>query len=214
VQAVVFDIGETLVDESRQWRTWADWLKVPEPVFLATLRGTIERREHHHRAFEILQPGFDLEMAREERRKAGIPDEFQPSDLYGDVPDCLRALRERGLRIGIAGNQPSTAERMVRDLALPVDFVASSQRWGVEKPSPKFFQRIVDELKLPAAEIAYVGDRLDNDVLPALECGMLAVFVRRGPWGMVHAEWPEVERAHLRIEDLGELPRELDRLGS
>ena len=28
IKAVVFDVGETLVDESREYGTWADWLGV------------------------------------------------------------------------------------------------------------------------------------------------------------------------------------------
>jgi FMN phosphatase YigB (HAD superfamily) len=32
-------------------------------------------------------------------------------------------------------------------------------------------------------EVAYVGDRVDNDVLPALAAGLVPVHVRRGPWG-------------------------------
>ena len=44
-----------------------------------------------------------------------------------------------------------------------VDFVGSSERWGVEKPAPEFFARVA-ETGRPDAEIAYVGDRVDNDV--------------------------------------------------
>ena len=29
IKAVVFDVGETLVDETREYGTWADWLNVP-----------------------------------------------------------------------------------------------------------------------------------------------------------------------------------------
>ena len=29
IKAVVFDVGETLVDETREYGTWADWLGVP-----------------------------------------------------------------------------------------------------------------------------------------------------------------------------------------
>jgi FMN phosphatase YigB (HAD superfamily) len=46
-----------------------------------------------------------------------------------------------------------------------------------------------------------VGDRVDNDVLPALACGMEAVHIRRGPWGLLH-ETPEGAR---RIDSLLEL---------
>ncbi len=30
IDAVVFDVGETLVDETREYGTWADWLGVPK----------------------------------------------------------------------------------------------------------------------------------------------------------------------------------------
>ena len=60
----------------------------------------------------------------------------------------------------------------------------------------------------------YVGDRVDNDILPAVEAGMIAVFIRRGPWGFLHAQWPEAQRAHLRIDSLTELPEALDRLAT
>jgi FMN phosphatase YigB (HAD superfamily) len=61
-----------------------------------------------------------------------------------------------------------------------VDFVGSSERWGVEKPAEGFFANVVAEAGAPADEILYVGDRVDNDVLPALAAGMHAVRIRRG----------------------------------
>ena len=57
--------------------------------------------------------------------------------------------------------------------------------------------------------IAYVGDRLDNDVLPSLAAGMTSVFLRRGPWGWMHAERPEIEQAHIRLDSLLDLPDRL-----
>jgi FMN phosphatase YigB (HAD superfamily) len=89
---------------------------------------------------------------------------------------------------------------------LPVDMIASSAGWGVEKPAPGFFERLVGESGFKAPEIVYVGDRLDNDVLPAVAAGMHGVFVRRGPWGLVHARWREVSKAHAVIDALDELP--------
>jgi FMN phosphatase YigB (HAD superfamily) len=76
----------------------------------------------------------------------------------------------------------------------------------VHKPDPAFFARLVVEVGAPAAQIAYVGDRLDNDVLPARAAGLWAIFIRRGPWGYIHATWPEREQAHTTIETLEELP--------
>jgi HAD superfamily hydrolase (TIGR01662 family) len=205
VKAVVFDAGETLINEGRLWRLWAEWLGVPDHVLFAVLGGVIERGEHHHRVFELLRPGFKIEQAREERLRCGAPDIVEAGDLYPDVEPSLRALHSRGFKIGIAANQPAVFESVMSRVGLPVDFIASSERWQVEKPSPAFFQKIVDEAGMPADSIAYVGDRVDNDILPARAAGMLAVFIRRGPWGFIHAKRPEAAQADLRIESLLEL---------
>jgi FMN phosphatase YigB (HAD superfamily) len=52
-------------------------------------------------------------------------------------------------------------------------------------------------------EVAYVGDRVDNDVLPAVAAGMVAVHIRRGPWGRLQRTPPE---ATLELDDLSSLP--------
>jgi FMN phosphatase YigB (HAD superfamily) len=111
----------------------------------------------------------------------------------------------------LRANQPEDFLQAVSDTGLHVDFVASSTQWRVEKPSPAFFNKIVDELNLAPSSIAYVRDRLDNDVLPALAAGLIAVFIRRGPWGFLHSQRPEAIKAHLRIDSVRELPTALER---
>ncbi len=106
----------------------------------------------------------------------------------------------------IAGNQPVEAEAALARLDVPADLIASSAGWGVSKPDPRFFAKVIEAAEEPPDSIAYVGDRLDNDVLPTLAAGMTAVFVRRGPWGWMHAELPEIERAHIRLDSLLDLP--------
>ncbi|MBX6364309.1 MAG: HAD family hydrolase [Gemmatimonadetes bacterium] len=213
IRAVFLDIGETLFNEGRLWAQWADWIGVPQHTMLALLGAVIERREPHGRVFELLRPGFDAPRERAARRAAGLPsDVVVASDAYPDAAECLRELRRRGYRVGVAANQPVAAEDAVRGLGVPLDVVATSGRWGVAKPNPEFFRRIVEAAGVPAEQIAYVGDRVDNDVLPALAIGMRAVFVRRGPWGVVHAAWPEAALADLRLEGLAELPDALEAL--
>jgi FMN phosphatase YigB (HAD superfamily) len=109
----------------------------------------------------------------------------------------------------IAGNQPIESEAALARLDLPADLIASSAGWGVSKPDPKFFAKVAEAADEPPDAIAYVGDRLDNDVLPTLAAGMTSVFVRRGPWGWMHAERPEMEQAHIRLDNLTDLPARL-----
>ncbi len=210
IQVIFFDIGETLVDETRQWGNWADWLGIPRLTFFATLGGLIARGEHHQRVFELLRPGIDLAYERAARAAAGHSEHFERADFYPDAIPCLAALRQAGYRIGLAGNQPEGVEDLLRALDLPVDLIASSAGWGMEKPSPEFFGRVAALAGVPPSNIAYVGDRVDNDVVPAAAAGMLAVFLRRGPWGFLQSEYSGVARAHINLYSLDALPQALE----
>jgi FMN phosphatase YigB (HAD superfamily) len=202
LRAAFFDLGETLVSERRSWEAWADWLGVPRARLFAVMRTVIEQGDHHRRIFEILRPGLDPAAEEAKRASAGVPTHEQRYDFYPDALSCLASLRAAGLRVGVAGNQHATVEAWLRQRLEPDDLIASSGAWGVEKPSPEFFARLIELADEAPEAIAYVGDRVDNDVLPAADAGLVTVFVRRGPWGEVHARWPGVERADIRVDDL------------
>lgn len=209
LQVVFFDFGFTLWNEERAWNGWADWLCVSRLDFFTVLGGVIERGEHHHRAFEMFRPGIDLVSERKLRSLAGQSDAFHPSELYPDVIPCLQELRAAGYKTGVAGNYFADFADTLRNMNVPLDFIGSSEEWGCEKPSPQFFGHMGKIAGVPPDEIAYVGDRVDNDVLPAKAAGMLSVFLPRGPWGLIHSQRPEAAEAHIRINSLSEL---LDKL--
>jgi HAD superfamily hydrolase (TIGR01549 family) len=209
IRAVCFDVGETLIDETRHWIEWADFLGVPAMTLFTAIGVVMERGQSLRSVFEIFRPGMDPTTARKLRAEQGWIYDFTTRDLYPDAIPCLTALRERGYKVLIAGNQPVEAEAALARLDLPVDVIASSAGWGVSKPDPRFFAKVIEAAGVPAGSTAYVGDRLDNDVLPSLAAGMTAVFVRRGPWGWMHAEMPEIERAHIRLDSLLDLPDRL-----
>src|SRR5690349_1694297 len=97
ITAVVFDVGETLVDETRHWGEWADWLAVPRLTLFAALGVAIERGWHHHRAFQLVRPGLDVDAETRRRQAAGWRYHIAPGDFYPDALPCLAALRRRGL---------------------------------------------------------------------------------------------------------------------
>jgi FMN phosphatase YigB (HAD superfamily) len=157
---VVFDVGETLVDELTTYERW------------------------------------EAEGANEYV--------FAERDLHADALPCLAALRARGLRLGAAGNMYAVHEDFLRP---HVDFVGSSERWGVEKPNGGFFDHVVEAAGVPAGEILYVGDRVDKDVVPALAAGLHAVRIRRGAHARV-----ESPPGTVTIGSLDELPEALARV--
>jgi FMN phosphatase YigB (HAD superfamily) len=207
----VFDVGETLVDETRVWGQWADWLGVPRLTFMSALGAVIARGGSHREVFDLFQPGIDVEAEAQRHGVAGRSDLLSLDDLYPDALGCLRELAADGYRLGIAANQPAPAAEVLREMAVGFELVATSAAWGVAKPAPAFFERIAAELDLPPGAIAYVGDRLDNDVRPAEAAGMVGVFVRRGPWGWIQAGRADPPEASLVVESLAELPLRLRR---
>ncbi len=207
----MFDAGETLVDETRAWGQWADWLGVPRLTFMAALGAVIARGGNHREVFELFQPGIDVEAEARRHGVSGKSDLLSLDDLYPDALGCLRELAADGYRLGIAANQPAPAADVLRDMAIDFELIATSAAWGVAKPAPEFFERIANELRLPPQAIAYVGDRLDNVVLPAQAAGMVGVFVRRGPWGWIQAGRANPPEAAMTVENLAELPLRLRR---
>lgn len=73
IRAVVFDVGECLVDETREYGTWADWLGVPRHAFAAVFGAVIAQGRDYRETFQVFKPGFDLSEERERRAAAGKP---------------------------------------------------------------------------------------------------------------------------------------------
>ena len=211
VKAVFFDLGETLIDETRMWREWAAYMDVLEQTFMAALEAVIADGEHHHRAFERLRPGFDPKAAQRQRVADGTRYLFEPRDLYPDARPCLTSLRQAGYFVGIAGNQSRDLLASMLALGLDADIITTSEHLGFDKPSPQFFEAMLAQSGFRAAEAAYVGDRVDNDILPAHEVGMVTVFIARGPWGRIHARQGQASQADIRIHALSELTTALAR---
>ncbi len=191
---MVFDVGETLIDETRHWTELSEAVGVPPLTFFAVFGSLIERGEDHRRIWSELGV---------EKPKSGVP--VRPDDLYPDALPCLTAVRRAGFTVGIAGNQPASAEAHLKAIGFDADLVASSKRWGVEKPSTDFFLRIVDAMGVAANAVLYVGDRVDNDIIPARDVGMRTAFLARGPWGTLHKRRPAARLADITVASLAEL---------
>jgi len=206
IRSVVFDVGETLVDDTREWARWADWINVPRHTFSAVLGAVTAEGRDNAETFGYFRPGFDLALERRLREEAGRGELIGEEDLYPDVRSSLQALHEVGIWVGIAGNQTARAGEFLRELHLPVDAIATSGEWGVAKPDPTFFTKVIGMAPGSPREIVYVGDHRDNDVIPGRAAGVRTALIRRGPWGYLWADDPCVATdADWVIDSLEEL---------
>ena len=103
--------------------------------------------------------------------------------MYDDVPDVLRALAARGIRIGLISNSHRAAASFQSHFELDglVSAAVSSSDHGYMKPHPSIFDAALQLMGVQAGEAVMVGDSLRQDIDGALGVGMRAVLVRRGP---------------------------------
>jgi HAD superfamily hydrolase (TIGR01549 family) len=204
---VILDVGETIIDETRVWTIWADMLGISRLTFLAGFGAVLARGGEHRDVFELFNVA-DWRTAWPAHE--AIYGGFQADDLYPDAIPAMAALRERGYRVAVIGNQPASRDDELRRIGVEADVMAMSAEMGVAKPSQAFFERALELLGSPAASsVAYVGDRVDNDVLPAVVAGMRAVWIRRGPWGFIE-RLPDGVQPALVVASLTELAERID----
>ncbi|MFD5252091.1 HAD family hydrolase [Streptomyces bobili] len=206
IETIVLDIGETITRDDRYWASWADWLGIPRHTLSALVGAVVARGQDNADALRLARPGCDVAAEYRAREMAGRGEHLDESDLYDDVRPALSALRGRGVRVVVAGNQTSHAGELLRELSLPADLIVTSGEWGVAKPQQAFFERVLEVAQAPKDRTLYVGDHPANDVFPAKAAGLRVAHLRRGPWGCLWADDPEVvSAADWRIDGLSQL---------
>jgi putative hydrolase of the HAD superfamily len=225
IRGILFDLDFTLVDNDVGWRRL--WPAVAER-FAERYPG-FDPEEFESRSYDfadrhyqlLLRGDIDYDTYRRDYVRHGVEPWGELEDdlyaaysdartrsvdlieLFGDAVETIRALRARGLKIGILTNGPSELQR--RKLRLigiedEVDAVAISEELGVSKPDPEAYAKAVAMLGLDPGEVAMVGDHVVNDVAGALAAGLAAaVWVERRSG----EELPE--GAHL-AQELAEVP--------
>ncbi|MFI5972354.1 HAD family hydrolase [Streptomyces sp. NPDC051452] len=206
IDTVVLDVGETITRDDRYWASWADWLGVPRHTVSALVGAVVAQGLDNAEALRLLRPGIDVAAEYRARGAAGRGEYLDETDLYDDVRPALAALQDSGVRVIVAGNQTARAGDLLRALDLPADLIVTSEEWGVAKPQPEFFQRLLEAAEAPASRTLYVGDHPANDVHPAKAVGLRTAHLRRGPWGNLWADAPDtIAAADWRINGLMDL---------
>ncbi|MFF1378998.1 HAD family hydrolase [Streptomyces sp. NPDC058308] len=203
IETIVFDVGETLTKDDRYWASWADWLQVPRHTLSALVGAVVARGGDHTDALRLVSPDMDIASAHGARESAGRGEHLGEADLYADVRPALGGLRKLGVRVIVAGNGTPRAAELLRALDLPADLVATSGDWGVAKPDPAFFARVLEVAQAGPRETLYVGDHPAHDIFPAKQAGLRTAHIRRGPWGYHWADDPAVvDTADWRTDSL------------
>lgn len=191
---IFVDVGSTLVDETEAYNHRARDM----------IAGTnITFKEFDDMRIVFARQGLDGNS--EAIRHFGLtktPWHSEDEVPYPDACDTLTELKARGYRLGIIANQNPGLEKRLEDWGLRqyFDVIVSSAEIGYAKPEREIFEKAFEMAGCTAEESVMVGDRLDNDMLPAKEIGMKTVWMKSGL-----AKYQTSEIADFQIQSLGEL---------
>ena len=168
-----FDIGSTLVDESvayqkRIEKTIANTDIDYNDFYNKMVQISKYNQKGYHKALEY----YGLTM---------VPWDSEYEFVYPEAEDCLRRLSKK-YKIGIIANQSFGSKERLEKIGLLkyIDLVTSSAEEGVAKPDLRIFKIALKNANCKAENAVMIGDRLDNDIVPANKIGMTTVWIRQG----------------------------------
>ena len=174
IKWIFFDVGSTLVDETEAYDHRAREM----------IAGTnITFREFDDVRISLARQGLDGNSAA--IKHFGLtktPWHSEDEVPYSDAHSTLAALVDKGYKLGIIANQKLGTEERLESWGLRQYFevIAASAEIGYAKPDKEIFEKALELAKCTAAESVMVGDRLDNDIIPAKAIGMKTIWVKNG----------------------------------
>lgn len=199
VKWIFFDVGSTLVDE----------IEAYDHRVRDMIAGTnITFKEFDDTRIALAQQGLDGNSAAIKHfRLTKTPWHSEDEVPYSDAHSTLAALVDKGYKLGIIANQKLGTEGRLESWGLRQYFevIASSAEIGYAKPDKEIFEKAFELAKCTAAESIMVGDRLDNDIIPAKALGMKTVWLKNGLAKYQDAELGK-NVADYQIYSLSELP--------
>lgn len=204
-RAISFDLGQTLVEfDESLLLTQARQRGLDLSIAHATTAKS-DAWSAYNRAKSVGLTGFDawssfvrFIVEHSELRRLGSSQPAEPEEreafvryLWSEQPhnnlwrkpvpgmrELLRALHERGVKLGVLTNSEGRAKELVDELGFGsfLDVVVDSGLEGIEKPDPRIFARLAERLNCSCAEIVHVGDSYEADVLGALGAGMIPIW--------------------------------------
>jgi putative hydrolase of the HAD superfamily len=123
-----------------------------------------------------------------------------------DIKQTLTALKNAGLKLGIVSNtfvNGHSLEKHLEQIGI-LDFFTVrlySYEFDFRKPNPQMFKAAAERIGEAFENILFIGDRLDNDIIPALKLGMQAIL--KTAYTNLGKKIPD---GVLKINHLSELP--------
>lgn len=192
-----FDVGSTLVDESlvyeSRMRKVAKAANVTYEYVYETALGFYRQNKKGDletmKLLKVDKPGWN----------------FAEERLYPDTVECLRELSGR-YKIGVIANQSLGTEKRLEDFGILkyIDLVIASAEEGVAKPDRRIFEIALERSHCAPENAVMIGDRIDNDIVPAKRLGMGTIWIKQG-FGKYWNIGGDEEKADYVVDNLTEI---------
>ena len=179
IKYIFFDIGYTLVNEDN---VWVERCREQAATEQARQMGICAETlmEDIRTASVLFKPHWKYVIAKYAfTESAEYKSQFET--LYGDTRSVLEELSKR-FCLGIIANQSGDLLARLRNWDIDKYFstIISSADYGFSKPDKRLFTAALEKSGCAACNAVMVGDRLDNDILPANELGFQTVRIKQG----------------------------------
>ena len=197
VQWLFFDVGSTIVDEhivyEHRIKDMANQAKMP---YSSVYEMAMEFYRQNKKG--------DLETAKLLGVKLALWN-HKDEVLYSDTSKCLEELSIK-YKIGIIANQKLGTEERLKEYGLLqyIDLVVASAEEGVAKPDKRIFEIALERSNCESQNAIMIGDRVDNDIVPANLLGMHTIWIKQG-FGQYWNITKEIEKADYTVNNLSEI---------
>lgn len=229
IKGVLMDYGGTLDSNGNHWGEvlWEIYRELKVPVKKEDFREAYVFGERslatrpyilpEHNFLDVLSVKATIQLNRL-AETGKLPAEFDRASASAGIAsagyerarravEAARPIVERISRrysLVLVSNFYGNIESVLSDFALTPFFltVIESARVGVRKPDPRIFSLGAEALGLKPEETVVVGDSYKKDILPALEAGCRAIWLKGKGW----TDEEDRQTYEPVITDFGQLP--------
>lgn len=197
IEWLFFDMGSTLIDEHLVYEhTFRDIAEYTNLEYQYVYEEALKFYKQNKKGDIELGIKYNLP-----KRKWHTEDEI----LYKNVPQCLKILNDK-YKIGIIANQPLGTKSRLRKWKIIqyIDLIIASAEENVSKPNPKIFEIALQKSQCRADKAIMIGDRIDNDIIPAKKIGMRTIWIKQG-FGSYWSITKDEEKADYVVNNIMEL---------
>lgn len=197
IKWLFFDVGSTLIDESMAYEKRLKSVAEAANVTLEYVYKT---------AIDFYKQNKKGDLETIKLLKIEKPKWCKEAEiLYADTEECLEILNKK-YKIGIVANQSLGTEERLKNFGILkyIDLVVASAEEGVAKPDKRIFEIALERSGCKPENAIMIGDRIDNDIIPAKEMGMKTIWIKQGfekYWKITN----EKEKADFTVDTLIEI---------